>query len=106
MEKDMKGYHRQYLKGLAHKMKPTVFIGQKGLPSSVVDAVEASLEKHELVKVKFIDFKEKNTKKEMTGMIETATGAALVGMIGHIAIFYRRQKDPKKQKIQLPQKKP
>jgi RNA-binding protein len=106
MEKDMEGYQKQYLKGLAHKMKPTVFIGQKGLPPSVVDAVEASLEKHELIKVKFIDFKGKNTKQEMIGMIETETGAALVGMIGHIAIFYRRQKDPKKQKIHLPEKQP
>ena len=102
----MKGYQKQYLKGLAHKMKPSVFIGQKGLPQPVVDALEASLEKHELIKVKFIDFKEKNSKKEMTGMIETATGAVLVGMIGHVALFYRRQKDPKKQKIQLPHKKP
>ena len=101
----MKGYQKQYLKGLAHKMKPSVFVGQKGLPRSVVDAVETSLEKHELIKVKFIDFKEKNTKKGMTGIIETETGATLVGMIGHIAIFYRPQKDPKKRKIRLPEKK-
>ena len=101
----MKGYQKQYLKGLAHKMKPTVFIGQKGLPSSVVDAVEASLEKHELIKVKFMDFKEKGSKQEMTTMLENETGAVLVGMIGHIALFYRRQKDPKKRKIQLPEKK-
>ena len=101
----MKGYQKKYLKGLAHKMKPTVFIGQKGLPRSVVDAVEASLEKHELIKVKFIDFKEKDSKQEMAGMLENKTGATLVGMVGHIAIFYRRQKDPKKQKIHFPEKK-
>jgi RNA-binding protein len=100
----MKGYQKKYLKGLAHKMKPTVFIGQKGLAPSVVDAVETALENHELIKVKFIDFKEKNTKEEISGMIENSTGAALVGTIGHVAIFYRRQKDPKKQKIHLPEK--
>ena len=105
-EKMMKGYQKQYLKGIAHKMKPTVFIGQKGLPPSVVDAVEVSLEKHELIKVKFIDFKEKGSKQEIAGRLENETGATLVGMIGHIAIFYRPQKDPKKQKIHLPEKKP
>lgn len=97
----MKGHQRQYLKGLAHKLKPTVFIGQKGLSPSVVDAVEAALDAHELIKVKFIDFKEKGPKKDMTAEIEKGTGAVQVGMIGHMSIFYRPHRDPKKRKIEL-----
>jgi RNA-binding protein len=100
----MKGYQRRYLKGLAHKIKPTVFIGQKGLQPSVVDAIDASLDQHELIKIKFVDFKEKNLKDEVTLAIEKKTGSALVGMIGHIAIYYRAQKDPEKRKIHLPVK--
>ena len=104
MEK-LKGYQKKYLKGLVHGMKPLVFVGQKGLSSTVTQAVDESLEKHELIKVKFIDFKEKSQKKEMAGLIEKETVSELVGMIGHIAIFYREQKDPEKRKIQVPKRK-
>jgi RNA-binding protein len=98
----LKGYQKKYLKGLVHGMKPLVFVGQKGLSPTVTKAVDESLEKHELIKVKFIDFKEKDQKKELVGVIEKETESELVGMIGHIAIFYRHQKDPEKRKIKVP----
>ena len=103
MEK-LKGYQKKYLKGLAHGMKSLVFIGQKGLSSTVTKAVDESLEKHELIKVKFIDFKEKGQKEEIAGAIEKETSSELVGMIGHIAIFYRQQKDSEKRKIHVPER--
>jgi RNA-binding protein len=100
----LKGYHKKYLKGIVHGMKPLVFIGQKGLSPMVTKAVDESLEKHELIKVKFIDFKEKNQKEEISGAIEKETASELVGMIGHVAIFYRQQKDPEKRKINVPKR--
>lgn len=103
MEK-LKGYQKKYLKGLVHGMKPLVFIGQKGLSPTVTRAVDESLEKHELIKVKFSDFKEKIQKKEMVGVIEKQTASELVGMIGHMAIFYREQKNPEKRKIKVPKR--
>ena len=101
MEK-LKGYRKKYLKGLAHGMNPLVFVGQKGLSPSVIKAVDESLEKHELIKLKFIDFKEKGQKEEIATAIEKETASELVGMVGHIAIFYRQQKDPEKRKINVP----
>ena len=103
MEK-LKGYQKKYLKGLGHGMKPLVFIGQKGLSPAVIKAVDEALEKHELIKAKFIDFKEKDQKEEIAGAIEKETSSELVGMVGHIAIFYRQQKDPEKRKINVPKK--
>ena len=103
MEK-LKGYQKKYLKGLVHGMKPLVFVGQKGLSSTVTKAVDESLEKHELIKVKFINFKEKGPKKEMVGFIQKETRSELVGIIGHIAIFYRQQRDPEKRKIDIPKR--
>jgi len=98
----LKGYQKKYLKGLVHGMKPVVFVGQKGISPAVTKAVDESLAKHELIKVKFIDFKEKDQKKEIASAIEKETASELVGMIGHMAIFYRRQKDPEKRKINVP----
>jgi len=100
----LKGYQKKYLKGLVHGMKPLVFVGQKGLSATVTQTVDESLEKHELIKVKFIDFKEKSQKEEIIGAIEKETASELVGMIGHIAIFYRQQKDPEKRKIRVPKR--
>lgn len=101
---ELKGFQKKYLKGLAHGMKPLVFVGQKGLSPAITRAVDESLEKHELIKVKFIEFKEKDQKKDIAGSIEKETASKLVGMIGHIAIFYRLPQDPEKRKIVLPER--
>jgi RNA-binding protein len=102
--KKLQGYQKRYLKGLAHGMKPLVFVGQKGLSPAVIKAVDESLQKHELIKLKFIEFKEKDQKEEIAGAIEEETSSELVGMVGHVAIFYRRQKDPEKRKINFPKR--
>ena len=99
---DLKGSQRKYLRGLAHGMKPVVFIGKQGVVASVVGAIDEALETHELIKLRFIDFKEREQKEEISAMIERETSSECVGMIGHLAIFYRRQKDPQKRKITLP----
>ncbi len=101
---NLKGYQKKYLKGLAHGMKPQVFVGQKGISASVTQAANAALETHELIKVKFVDFKEKGQKKKIAVAIEKETASVLVGMIGHMAIFYRQQRDPEKRKIQVPKR--
>ena len=103
--KKLKGYQKKYLKGLAHGMKPLVFVGQKGLSPAVIKTVDESLKKHELIKLKFIDFKEKDQKEEIAGAIEDETSSELVGMVGHIAIFYRQHRDPDKRKINVPTRK-
>ncbi|MFO7930785.1 MAG: ribosome assembly RNA-binding protein YhbY [Thermodesulfobacteriota bacterium] len=99
----LKGYQRTHLRGLAHSIKPLVFIGQKGLSSPVIDAVNEALDAHELIKVKFQDFKEKDQKKAISEEIEKETGAEMVGMIGHMAIFYRQHTDAGKRKISMPE---
>ncbi|MBI9086375.1 MAG: YhbY family RNA-binding protein [Desulfobacterales bacterium] len=99
---DLKGYQKKYLRGLAHGLKPVVFVGQKGFTDALVREVGGALKTHELIKVKFVDFKEKDQKETIAASIVAATGAAMAGMIGHMAIFYLRHPDPDKRKIKLP----
>ncbi|MCG8470640.1 MAG: ribosome assembly RNA-binding protein YhbY [Desulfobacterales bacterium] len=101
----MQGFQRKYLRGLAHGIKPTVFVGQKGLTEAVVASTDEALNAHELIKVKFIDFKEKEAKVEISGELEKVTGSTLAGIIGHMAILYRPHKDPKKRRIVVPKTK-
>ena len=93
---------KKYLRGRAHRLKPVVLIGQNGVTDAVVQSIDAALNRHELIKVKFNDVKDKTLKKTYSTELENATGSWLVGMIGHVAIFFRRQKDPQKRLINLP----
>lgn len=102
--KKLEGFQRKFLRGLAHTMKPVVFIGQKGLTPQVAISAKDAIESHELIKVKFNDFKEKEQKLEISSQIEKETGAENVGMIGHTVTFYRQKKDPEKRRITLPRR--
>ena len=102
--KTLKGFEKKYLRGLAHDLKPLVLIGKDGITDGIVRAAEEGLAQHELIKIRFNDFKEKNQKETLTGELVVRTGSAQVGMIGHTAILYRQQTDPAKRRIQLPAK--
>jgi len=93
----------KYLRGIAHGLKPVVYIGQKGLSDALIRSTEDAFDNHELIKIKFIDHKEKKLKTEIARALEGRTESHLAGMVGHIAIFYRQHPDPDKRKIVLPQ---
>jgi len=93
----------KYLRGIAHGLKPVVFIGQKGLTDAMIRSTEEALDSHELIKIKFIDYKEKKQKTEIARALEGRTGSHLAGLIGHIAILYRPHPDGEKRKIILPE---
>jgi RNA-binding protein len=102
--KKVEGFQRKYLRGLAHNLKPLITIGQKGFTPEVQRSADQAFNEHELIKVKFNDFKEKEHKTEICDRLEKNTDSVMVGMIGHTAIFYRQQKDPEKRKISLPKR--
>jgi len=101
-EKELQGFQRKYLRGLAHGIKPVVFVGQKGVTDAVILSMEEALNAHELIKVKFIDFKEKDAKLTLSEELQGRTDSFLAGTIGHISIFYRPHKDPKKRLVVVP----
>jgi len=96
----LKGSEKKYLRGLAHDLNPIVFIGKQGLSDTVVSDIKRALNDHELVKIKFIDYKDK--KKEIISEIEEKTESCCAGSIGNVAALYLEQDDPKKRKIKLP----
>lgn len=101
----LRGFQKKHLKGLAHNLKPVVQIGKEGMTEGIIRAVDEGLLRHELIKIKFTDFKDKDQKETLTREIEIKTSSERVGIIGHTAILYRPQVDPEKRKIVLPQKK-
>ncbi len=100
--KKLTSFQAKYLRGLAHALKPVVFVGQKGVTHALIKSTGEAFQRHELIKVKFIDFKEKGQKKEIAAALENKTNSQLAGMIGHVAILYRPHSDAEKRKIVLP----
>lgn len=98
----LKGFQRTYLRGLAHALKPVVQIGLKGLGEGPLAEIDQALERHELVKIRFNEIKDKDEKLALAAEIARATGSELVGSIGHTSVFYRRQPDPEKRQIRVP----
>jgi RNA-binding protein len=95
------GAQRKYLRGLAHQLNPAALVGQKGLNQALVDEIETALERTELIKIKFVDHKEKSAKTEILDGLIKQSGASLAGMIGHVAILYRQHENPEKRRIKL-----
>jgi RNA-binding protein len=102
--KTLKGFEKKYLRGLAHELKPVVLIGKEGITDRIVRAADEGLCQHELIKIKFNEFKEKEQKEGLTDELVERTGSALIGTIGHTAILFRPHTDPAKRRIQLPTK--
>ena len=98
--RELKGSEKKYLRGLAHNLSSIVFIGKQGLSDTVVSDIDRALSDHELIKIKFIDYKDK--KKEIIAEVEKKTEGCCAGNIGNVAVFYREQSDAAKRKVMLP----
>ncbi|MCE1196529.1 YhbY family RNA-binding protein [bacterium] len=91
---------RGFLTGLASKDAVSAQLGKGGPTEAFAAQLATLLERHELVKVKFVDFKDQ--KKEISADLAEATSSELVRVIGNTAIFFRRNPDPEKRSIELP----
>jgi RNA-binding protein len=90
---------RAHLAGLATKLDPIVFLGKAGAAAGVSEALERALTDHELVKLRFIDFK--GERNELSRQLADQSGAELIRVIGNVGIFYRQHPDPRKRKIEI-----
>ena len=97
---ELKGSQRQYLRGVAHSYKPLVQIGKGGLSESVLQAIDAALETHELIKLKIAA--ERDERAQFVPVIEARLNCECVGTVGRTAIIYRENHDPEKRKIAFP----
>ncbi len=75
------------LKAQAHRMKATLKVGKDGLSPQFLAALDGVLKHHELVKVKFDDFKEQ--KKELTPQLAEKSGSHLITRVGNVVVLYR-----------------
>lgn len=91
---------KQFLKGLAHSLKPVVQLGANGLTEGVVAEIDGALAHHELIKVK-VPSDDREEKALIMDAIVRETQAEKLQVIGHVLVLYRQSEE---QKIDLPKK--
>lgn len=87
---------RKEFSAQAHNLKPVVIIGQSGITEGVIQKISESLKAHELIKIKFNEFKD--DKESLTLNICSSCDAQLVRIIGNIAVLYKENKEKKQDK--------
>jgi RNA-binding protein len=80
------------LKSLAQHLEPVLRVGKAGLSEAFLQSLDQALVRHELVKVKFAEFKEQ--KKELAPQLAAKTASQLVTRVGNVVVLYREQTDP------------
>ncbi len=98
--KRLSNTQKQHLRRLANDLRPAVQIGKNGLTDQIHTTIDHELNAHELIKIKFMDFKEE--KRQLTEALAEVSNGTLIGLIGNVAILYREQSDPEKRQIKLP----
>lgn len=83
------GAELRALKARAQRLQPILKIGKAGLTDAFYAALETVLHQHELVKLKFDDFKEQ--KKELVPQLIERSGAQLVQRVGNVAVLFKRR---------------
>ena len=74
-------------KAEAQRLKATLKVGKEGLSLRFLAALDDALKHHELVKVKFDDFKEQ--KKELAPQLAEKSASHLVTRVGHVVVLFR-----------------
>ena len=68
-------------------LAPMLKVGKAGLSEAFVHSVSEALDKHELVKIPFDEFKEE--KKELAPLLAEKTGSHLIMRVGHVMVLHR-----------------
>jgi RNA-binding protein len=79
---------RRALRARAHALHPVVSIGDKGLSESVIHEIAASLDAHELIKVRAAE-SDRDARDALLSQICESLEAAPVQHIGKVLVIYR-----------------
>lgn len=94
LPKPLTSKQKQFLKGLAHSLKPVVQLGANGLTEGVLAEIDLALNHHELIKVK-IPTDDRDEKKLIVSAIGRETGAVELQLIGHTLVLFRQGEEKK-----------
>jgi RNA-binding protein len=74
-------------KAAAQRLEPMLKVGKAGLSEGFTRSVDMALAQHELVKIKFAEFKEQ--KKELAPQLAEKTASHLIMRVGNVMVLHR-----------------
>ena len=83
------GAQKRALKSRAQLLEAVIRIGQSGVTDALLQSLDNALSQHELVKVRFADFKEE--RKTLAPQLAERTSSALIQQVGTVAVFFRKR---------------
>lgn len=89
MSEDIFNRELRALKARAQLLKPMLKVGKDGLSPAFLKELDTMLTHHDLVKVKFDEFKEQ--KKELGPKLAESVRAKIVMQVGHVVVVFRRK---------------
>ena len=79
-------------KAAAQHLEPILRVGKAGLSEGFIQSVNEALSQHELVKIKFADFKDQ--KKELAPQLAEKTSSHLIMRVGNVMVLHRPPSAP------------
>jgi len=79
---------RKFLRARAHALKPVIALGDKGITQGLIDELDATLEHHELIKLK-VRTGDRETRDAAIEQLCADSSAVLISRVGNVATLYR-----------------
>lgn len=96
---ELNSKQRKILEKAAHDLQPVVIVGGAGMTEGVIQMADKALADHELIKVKYNEYKEE--RQELTTELCEKTNSTLVRIIGNVAILFREAEKEEDRKFKL-----
>ena len=91
---------RSNLRAIAAKIEPVTQVGKLGINESLIESLDKTIEKRELIKVTVLE-NSYLVPKEAGFEIAEALGAEFVCATGRKLVFYRRSNNPRVEHIEF-----
>ena len=92
MTEDISNRELRALKARAQLLKPMLKMGKDGLSPAFLKELDTMLTHHDLVKVKFDEFKDQ--RKELGPQMAAGVSARIIMAVGHVVVLFRRKPEP------------
>jgi RNA-binding protein len=96
------GAQKAYLRGLGQTREAGLKVGRGGLTPDFFAELQRLLRTHELVKLRFLGA-DRDERAALCDRIADEGRCVCVGAVGHTALFYRQNPDPKERRVKLPE---
>jgi RNA-binding protein len=94
------GAQKSQLRGLGQKLEASLKVGRGGLTPEFFAELQKHLRARELVKLRFLGA-DRDERADLCARVADEGRCVCVGAVGHTALFFRQNPDPKAQQIKL-----